>query len=384
TNRSLLFSEDPQESKDTDGDGIGNNADPDDDNDGIPDKDDRHPKDPDAGWIRLFSYKLPTKYIINFLEIIGMSSPLLVCLLVLGQAWKWRRYHFIKNGIEGAETRKEIDRFWDSRADLMINGGVVDVREAIKLKDLFDKRRKKMKKKHKKNKYKYWEGPQPPMMPMAEYPMEGMEGAPETGDALAAPAIDDSSEQSEEMIVEEPVEIPMKEDTQRPDIIEEIPEDAFEEPEVKEEITVVEDMVSAPEEEPEDQAEPDSPEESSGIVFEEALDKPEPDVGSDWDEVEENPADALEEELEEEMFDMSEDSIEADEIGKGTPVGVPNFQSEPDGLGFSSEDEWGEQTAPPTSIDIEPAKEPSDTPPPPEALPPSDEIDFDDLMDELG
>ena len=37
------FPQDPSETTDTDGDGIGNNADPDDDNDGILDEDDRFP-----------------------------------------------------------------------------------------------------------------------------------------------------------------------------------------------------------------------------------------------------------------------------------------------------------------------------------------------------
>ena len=40
------FPLDPVESLDTDGDGIGNNADPDDDNDGVPDQQDDFPLDP--------------------------------------------------------------------------------------------------------------------------------------------------------------------------------------------------------------------------------------------------------------------------------------------------------------------------------------------------
>ncbi len=42
------FPDDPTESVDTDGDGIGNNADPDDDNDGVPDAQDAFPLDPTA------------------------------------------------------------------------------------------------------------------------------------------------------------------------------------------------------------------------------------------------------------------------------------------------------------------------------------------------
>jgi hypothetical protein len=51
------FPKDPIDKADTDGDGIGNNGDPDDDNDGVPDSSDAYPLDPsrspggiDGGW----------------------------------------------------------------------------------------------------------------------------------------------------------------------------------------------------------------------------------------------------------------------------------------------------------------------------------------------
>jgi len=159
TNRSLLFSEDPQEWEDNDGDGIGDNADRDDDNDGIPDTNDQHPKNAKRGWIKLVSYKLPTKYIYNFLEILGLSSPILVIILLITQGREHYKYLKTKKGIKESADRKELDRFWDARGDIVVGSGIVSLRDAFTLRDLYDKRRKKLKKKEKKDKKKYSKRP---------------------------------------------------------------------------------------------------------------------------------------------------------------------------------------------------------------------------------
>jgi len=126
---------------------------------------------------------------------------------------------------------------------------------------------------------------------------------------------------------------------------------------------VEEETADATEEEPEDFSVSDSSAETSDDAFEEGSGGSDEGTEDDWETQEENPADALEEELEEDMFDMDNEYSEVEEEVE--------------------EDNPDEEAAPPSSTDEESPGEQADTPPPPDAPPPSEDIDFDDLMDEF-
>jgi len=79
------FPNDPNESVDTDGDGIGNNADPDDDNDGIPDNSDPFP-------LGQFSDVSPNHWAVTFIETLADSGITAGCRIEVVPAGEIRYY----------------------------------------------------------------------------------------------------------------------------------------------------------------------------------------------------------------------------------------------------------------------------------------------------
>jgi len=137
----------PAESKDSDWDGIGDNADDDADNDGLKkeerfffffDYSDTNDGDPDAGW--LIKGKLPLSTILSFFQLVGG----LMVLYMIGAIFQKVRFLRFDKKLHKAKSIEELDRWYHNQISLAIEHGKIDYRGSKQLKAAYETEKMKL------------------------------------------------------------------------------------------------------------------------------------------------------------------------------------------------------------------------------------------------